>query len=103
MTHRQFVTWGEWFAIDFDRPSRTDWYLIRVAAEAFYSNRRHPGAAMDLDLFRIRRKRASPPAQSAAHAANVAAVAKFRLARMLGPNARIEETTPAGDDNGHDG
>ncbi len=31
MTHRQFLTWQEWLAEQWNTPSRTDHYLMRVA------------------------------------------------------------------------
>lgn len=32
LTHRQFEAWQAWLDLDMDRPSRTDWYLMQLAA-----------------------------------------------------------------------
>lgn len=31
MTERQFVTWIEWLNQDLNRPSRADWYALKIA------------------------------------------------------------------------
>jgi hypothetical protein len=33
MTHREFITWQEWLQEEWNRPSRTDHYLMRIALE----------------------------------------------------------------------
>jgi len=33
MTHRQFRTWQAWLAMEWDRPSRTDWYIMANSCE----------------------------------------------------------------------
>ncbi len=52
VTHRQLLMWGEHFRLEMDRPSRTDFYLMRVAFEAFYSQRKYPNK-IDLEPFRL--------------------------------------------------
>lgn len=33
MTHRQFLSWQIWLRLQWERPSRADWYSIQVAGE----------------------------------------------------------------------
>lgn len=33
MTHRQFLAWRAWLAMEWDRPSRSDHYLMQIASE----------------------------------------------------------------------
>lgn len=33
MTHRQFDAWRAWLALQWDRPSRADWYAMQTACE----------------------------------------------------------------------
>ncbi len=35
MTHRQYKAWEAWQEAEWNHPSRSDWYLMQVAAEAF--------------------------------------------------------------------
>lgn len=33
MTHREYRLWCDWLSAEWDRPSRTDFYLMQIAAE----------------------------------------------------------------------
>lgn len=53
VTHRQLLVWEEYFRMDMDRPSRSDFYQMRSAFEAFYSQRKYPDK-IDLEPFRLK-------------------------------------------------
>jgi hypothetical protein len=63
VTHRQLLVWGEYFRAEMDRPSRTDFYLMRVAFEAFYSQRKYPNE-IDLEPFRLKFSSKEPTADA---------------------------------------
>jgi hypothetical protein len=33
VTHRQYMLWHRWFGLQWNRPSRDNWYLMAIAAE----------------------------------------------------------------------
>lgn len=52
MTHRQYLAWREWLAEQWNRPSRTDHYLMQVAAETIRPHLKK-GAKTTLADFRL--------------------------------------------------
>lgn len=32
-THREYRTWSRWLELEWDKPSRSDWFLMQIAAE----------------------------------------------------------------------
>jgi len=42
LTHRQYRVWAEWDKLQWNEPSRTDHYLMAVAAEVRRGNVKHP-------------------------------------------------------------
>lgn len=53
MTHRQYVAWQKWLSSQWNEPSRTDHYLMQVAAESFRPHARHP-EAVKMDSYRLK-------------------------------------------------
>ena len=53
MTLRQFAVWDAWVAEDFNNPSRTDYYLMGIAANVIRPHLTE-GARVTLDDFRIK-------------------------------------------------
>jgi len=37
LSHREYLTWKEYFKIQWNEPSRGDWYLRQIAAEVYKS------------------------------------------------------------------
>jgi len=52
LTHRQAIVWQAYLEDQWERPSRSDFYLMQIACEAAYSNRKRP-SKVKLDAFRI--------------------------------------------------
>ena len=46
MTHRQFVVWEEWLGEQWDKPNRTDHYIMKAGAMA--------GRVREIDLNKIK-------------------------------------------------
>ncbi len=53
MTQRQFVTWVAWLRVQWDRPDRTDGYLMQVAAEVRRGHVKNP-RKVKLEDFRLK-------------------------------------------------
>lgn len=49
LTHREFLTWGEWFKQQWNEPNRSDHYLMQIACEIVRVNLKK-GAAQKLKL-----------------------------------------------------
>jgi hypothetical protein len=43
-TERELRVWLAWLDMQWNRPSRTDWYLMRVASEVIRARARDPGS-----------------------------------------------------------
>lgn len=52
MTHREFLTWQAWIDRQWNRPDRTDFYLMQVACEVRRVLSRKP-AGIKIDDFRL--------------------------------------------------
>lgn len=50
-THRQVLAWDAWLNLQWDRPSRSDWYAMQIAAEVRYV---FSQASRPVDKFRLR-------------------------------------------------
>lgn len=59
MTHRQFLAWCQWLDDDWNRPSRTDYQLMKVAQEVVRGRARNP-SAVKLDDQRVRFAESDP-------------------------------------------
>lgn len=55
VSYREYLVWRAWLALELDRPSRTDHYLMQVAYEVRRANARRP-RSVKLDHFRLRSK-----------------------------------------------
>jgi hypothetical protein len=53
LTHRQFAAWAAWWADEWNRPSRSDQYLMQVALEVRRAAAKHPGR-VKIERFRLR-------------------------------------------------
>lgn len=55
MTHRQYVVWQAWLDMQWEIPSRSDHYLMRIAFEACRANQRikRPNK-VKIDDFRVK-------------------------------------------------
>lgn len=62
VTHRQFLVLDEWERRQWNEPSRTDWYLMQNACEAFYGGRKRP-ARVDAGQWRIQFRFERRPAE----------------------------------------
>lgn len=51
-THREYRLWMEFFASEWNEPSRTDHYIMQVAAQVRLSNAKE-GTEVSLDEFKI--------------------------------------------------
>lgn len=49
MTYREFLVWVDWLNEQWNRPSRTDHYLMQIAREVFCVLR----SRVSLDLFKL--------------------------------------------------
>ena len=47
LTHRQYLGWQAWLEIEWDRPSRSDWYAMQVAAETRRGSYMQAGISAD--------------------------------------------------------
>lgn len=58
MTHRQYEAWQEWLELEWNKPSRGDYYVMRVAAEikGLFSK-----TSIDLESLRIEFKKPVDP------------------------------------------
>lgn len=88
VTHRQLLVWSEYFRLEMDRPSRTDFYLMRVGFESFYSQREYP-KTIDLEPFRLKFSSKEPGVgakEISKHLskAQASAIFKSRFAMALG-------------------
>lgn len=52
-SHREFLLRKEWVDSQWDRPDRTDYYLMQIAAQVYHVLRK---GAIDLNKFKIRFK-----------------------------------------------
>jgi hypothetical protein len=102
VTHRQLIVWKEYFRLEMDRPSRTDFYLMRVAFEAFYSQRKYPNN-IDLEPFRL--KFTSPPPDAPSQGSTkgmtrdeASTAFKALFTTTLGLEEADVQENPAGDD-----
>ena len=87
MTHRQFVVWCAWLDIEFDRPDRSDWYAMQVAAEVRRVLAKNPGN-IKTDSFKLKFQVGAKTVKPTR--AEAAAAAKERsLARMTGNVIRV--------------
>jgi len=60
-THREFLAWIEWLDEEDNRPSRTDNYLMQIAAEVRRSFVKRPAAVKFTDfLLKFTRKKKKP-------------------------------------------
>lgn len=77
--------WSEWFALEQNRPSRSDHYLMNIAAEIRRGNVKNP-RAVKLDHFKIpfERKRRRPMTKEEA-----TAIAKARWGAMIPKESRV--------------
>jgi len=97
VTNRQLLIWGEYFRMEMDRPSRTDFYLMRIAFEAFFSQRKYPDK-IDLEPFRLKfsSKESGVPANKSTSGMDkdtATAMFKARFTTALGlTEFEVEET-----------
>ena len=63
LTHRQFLAWRAFRESAWDRPSRSDQYLMQIAFHVARSNARYP-RRMKLDDFRLRFGSGGKPRQT---------------------------------------
>lgn len=61
MTHRQFMAWQEWLEGEWNRPSRTDHYLMQIAFDVRRANVKHP-ERVKFDHMRLEFGEPKPPA-----------------------------------------
>lgn len=88
MTHRQFITWMAWLDIDWNTPSRSDYYAMQIALEAARQSRKEP-EKLELSQFKLEFKSysAKDKAQSGPHDPKVLmAIWKARLGIKPGNN-----------------
>jgi hypothetical protein len=52
MTHRQYLAWQAWLDEEWERPNRTDQYLMQVALEVVRGRMKNPRKA-ELQNFRL--------------------------------------------------
>lgn len=55
LTHRQFFVWQQWLSDQFEKPSRTDFYLMQVAAEVRKLFNKNP-ASVDINNMKLKWK-----------------------------------------------
>ncbi len=97
VTHRQLLVWEEYFRMEMDHPSRSDFYQMRTAFEAFYSQRKYPDK-IDLEPFRLAFSSKSPdtPATNSKNGMDrdtATAIFKARFTTALGlTEFEVEET-----------
>lgn len=100
-TNREYRTWMRWLENEDNNPSRSDWYLMQVAAEIRRSNRKDPNsvAVRDLKLTLKREKVVAPiptasptPApDSSTVKATVTALAKSKWFGIVGFGGRASK------------
>lgn len=77
-THRQYLAWMAWLEMQWDRPSRTDWYLMQIAAEVYKKFRKNPAQIL-VETFKLRFKSSNKaPVKTKAQKEMDAAAAKAR-------------------------
>ena len=56
MTHRQFRTWKQWLTAEWNRPNRTDHYIMRAALETRIGNAGKKARDVQLEDFKVKFK-----------------------------------------------
>lgn len=85
MTHRQFLAWQAWLDEQWDRPDRTDQYLMQIACEVARANAKHPDR-LRLEHFRLRFGAARPAGRKLTpEEAAAASKARWMMAAGLNP------------------
>ncbi len=71
VSYNEYLAWQAYFQLEMDEPSRTDWYLMRVAQEVrsqthalCNSNAAVPGIESFKVPFEVKRPRKAPAAQT---------------------------------------
>lgn len=84
-THRQYLAWQAWFALQWNRPQLRDYYLMMIAAEVRRTIAEHP-RRVDMKDFKLefRMENDSPAAKLSREQAAAFARAKW-LGRMTAP------------------
>lgn len=79
LTHRQYLAWQAWFDAEWDRPNRTDNYLMSIACEVRRSQSKRP-ARHKLEHMRLKFRRkheqTGPPSQAQIDAAKAVWMAR---------------------------
>ena len=90
MTHRQFLAWQAWLEDEWNRPSRTDYYLMRVAQRVHQTMVKNKAGVTVKDQrveFDVGRPRAKPKKKSEAEVKRIAAEQRVKWLGIVGGKA----------------
>lgn len=88
MTHRQFAAWIAWLSEQWEQPSRTDNYLMQIAAEIRRGNVKKP-RSVKIEHMRLRFKSSSRKPKLTREQAT--ALSKAKWLAVVGKPARREQ------------
>ena len=95
LTHRQFLLWRAWLDEQWNRPSRSDHYLMGVGCEVRRANARNPAAVqlshLKITFERVESARPMSDQQIAASKARWMRGARLPVRRVTIPRAPAEE------------
>lgn len=101
MTHRQYLAWQAWLGMEWNRPSRSDHYLMQLALVTMRANMKHPGRVqmkhLQLEFKEVTRTASKPEGRlDPRKIEKAAAVSKARWFGMLGKSgSRVKNVTPS--------
>jgi hypothetical protein len=98
LTHRQFRVWVAWKSLQWNMPSRSDEYLMQVAAECIRPHVKKPDALKREEFFidfdrehKERQARKNMTPEQVSHEAKMRAIARVGKPRVVDKDGRIIE------------